>query len=513
MNSETERTLTGAEKNNRELKLKANRVMALALIPGLGQVYSGRIARGLTIFGFMASVFALIMWRLTAHGVINFSGPAAQGPDQSEINAVLGLTIFLSLCSLVIYIWSILDARGIALGKPRKVTSVILVGMVVYCAIGWDVTQIDFGKALRDLPILEKEIVPVAWPFSDVFEYGAVRTEAVAYVDVPCGNNPAPDEPAEVSGQPFISVTPTCGDEAGAVQPDGSRNPPVGTALHIVGHGFRPNQEATLWWQPTASDEFWPQGKRLTATADAQGNFSLDITIPYFSLTGASQVRNTVKMRQETQTNELHFTEDFNLASSKMAETVFLALMATLFGMIFALPLSFLAARNLMSGSGITLVIYQIVRTIFNFGRSIEALLVATIFAAWVGLGPFAGTLAIGFHTIVVLGKLYSEGIEDIQPGPIEAIRATGANWLQVIVYGIVPQIIPSFVSFTLYRWDVNVRFSTIIGFVGGGGIGFIFLQFIHQSNFYATGICVWLIAFVVTALDYASAQIRQKFV
>jgi phosphonate transport system permease protein len=130
-----------------------------------------------------------------------------------------------------------------------------------------------------------------------------------------------------------------------------------------------------------------------------------------------------------------------------------------------------------------------------------------------VGLGPFAGILALTLHSVAALGKLYSEAVESIDPGPIEAIQATGANWLQMVMYAVVPQIIPPFVSFTIYRWDINIRMSTIIGFVGGGGIGFLLAQWIRLLDYQAAGIAVWFIAVTVAILDYVSAEIRARFV
>ncbi|MBX3006216.1 MAG: ABC transporter permease subunit [Anaerolineales bacterium] len=159
------------------------------------------------------------------------------------------------------------------------------------------------------------------------------------------------------------------------------------------------------------------------------------------------------------------------------------------------------------------LILYGIVRTIFNIVRSVEALIYAIIAAIWVGLGPFAGTLALTLHTVASLAKLYSEAIESIDPGPLEALDAVGANRLQSVVYAVVPQIMPPVISFTVYRWDINVRMSTLLGFVGGGGIGFILLQWIRLYNYEAVGIAVWLIAITVAALDYVSSEIRERFV
>ena len=130
-----------------------------------------------------------------------------------------------------------------------------------------------------------------------------------------------------------------------------------------------------------------------------------------------------------------------------------------------------------------------------------------------VGLGPFAGIVALTLHSVAALGKLYSEAIEGIDPGPIEAIQATGATRLQTIVHAVVPQMIPPFVSFSIYRWDTNVRMSTVIGLVGGGGVGFILVQYVRLLDYRAAGIAVWFIAVTVAILDYVSAEIRRRFV
>ena len=158
-------------------------------------------------------------------------------------------------------------------------------------------------------------------------------------------------------------------------------------------------------------------------------------------------------------------------------------------------------------------VSYYIVRTLLNATRSIEPLVMVIVFVVWVGIGPFAGSLALALHTIAALAKLYSEQVESIAPGPLEAVRATGANRLQTIVYAVIPQIIPPYISFTMYRWDINVRMSTIIGFAGGGGIGFLLQQNINLLDYRAASVQMLAIAIVVATMDYISAVIREKFV
>jgi len=159
------------------------------------------------------------------------------------------------------------------------------------------------------------------------------------------------------------------------------------------------------------------------------------------------------------------------------------------------------------------MIIYYVSRTIFNALRSIEALVMAIVFVVWVGIGPFAGVMALGLHTIVSLAKLYSEQVESIMAGPLEAIQATGANRLQTIVYAVIPQIIPPYISYTMYRWDINVRMSTIIGFVGGGGIGFLLQQNINLLNYRAASAQMLAIAIVVASMDYISSVLREKYV
>ena len=197
----------------------------------------------------------------------------------------------------------------------------------------------------------------------------------------------------------------------------------------------------------------------------------------------------------------------------QMLVTVFQALLATTFGAILALPFSFLAAKNLTGRSRLLIWLYYIVRSSFNVLRSIEALLYVAIFVFWVGIGPFAGTLALAVTTFALLGKLFSESIENIESGPIEAVSATGATKLQVINYAILPQIVPPFVSYLIYQWDINIRMATIIGFAGGGGIGLMLSTFFGSLQYHKAGTVALFIVIVVALMDFASAKLREKLV
>lgn len=191
-------------------------------------------------------------------------------------------------------------------------------------------------------------------------------------------------------------------------------------------------------------------------------------------------------------------------------ETIYIALLATLISIPPTLLLSFFTARNLMKDNRVSFSIYYILRIFLNFIRSIEPLIWAIIFSVWVGIGPYAGMIALLVHTIASNAKLYSEAIENIEEGPVEAISATGANKVQVVWYAVVPQIVLPFLSFTIYRWDINVRMATIIGLVGGGGIGTMLMQYQGLGRWHEVGLIVLMIAFVVWVMDYISAKIRE---
>jgi len=198
----------------------------------------------------------------------------------------------------------------------------------------------------------------------------------------------------------------------------------------------------------------------------------------------------------------------------QMMVTIFQALLATTLGAFAAIPFSFLAARNLTGRSRVSIWIYYLTRGMFNLLRSIEAILYVAIFFYWVSFGNFAGMLALAVTSFGLIGKLFSEAIENIDPGPLEAITATGATRLQAIAYGILPQIIPPFISYSIYQWDINVRMATIVGFAGGGGIGYLlYNDYFPFMKYRSAGTAVALIVIVVAIMDFASAKIREKMV
>lgn len=192
-------------------------------------------------------------------------------------------------------------------------------------------------------------------------------------------------------------------------------------------------------------------------------------------------------------------------------ETIYMAFIATATAIPVAFILGFFAARNLMSGNKFAFFCYSALRAVLNISRSIEPLVWAIIFSVWVGIGPFSGMLALCLHSIASLTKQYSEQIESVDDGPIEAITATGAHPIQIVWFGVVPQIVLPYLSYTIYRWDINVRMATIIGLVGGGGIGNLLMQYQGQARWNEVGLLVILIAAIVWAMDWASSVIRES--
>ena len=193
----------------------------------------------------------------------------------------------------------------------------------------------------------------------------------------------------------------------------------------------------------------------------------------------------------------------------KVIETIFIALMATAIAVPISFLLSFLSAKNVMTHPW-AFLFYGALRTFMNITRSVEPIIWAIIFSVWVGIGPFAGMLALLLHSIVSLTKQFSEIVESVTDGPIDGIRATGANEIQVVWFAIVPQVILPYISFTIYRWDINVRMATIIGFAGGGGIGTLLNQYALSAMWPEVGCLILVIAAVVWIMDITSAYVRE---
>jgi len=191
-----------------------------------------------------------------------------------------------------------------------------------------------------------------------------------------------------------------------------------------------------------------------------------------------------------------------------MIETIQMAVVGTAFGVLFALPVAFLATTLVTKNT----IVSSCVRFLLNIVRTIPDLLLASLFVAIFGIGSFTGVLTIAVFTFGMTSKLFYEAIEIIDHGPIEAMVAVGANPVQIIFYAIIPQIITNIISYVLYAFEINVRASTILGYVGAGGIGTTLKTSMDLMNYNQVSIMIILIFIVVLFIDMVSNQIRKRF-
>jgi phosphonate transport system permease protein len=365
-----------------------------------------------------------------------------------------------------------------------------ITGIVIFAAyaLSIKVTQPDFIKLIVASPKAGQILPQLLTP--DLLSREAITSTISLAFPIPCGSA----EPGAPSTDgPTIFAQPNCASP--------------GAMFMLRGENLSPNADVRVLWR-------LPEGKSLTVkriTTDADGAFSEQIQARPIA---AAKNGKPTHLEAETSLPSGAFRPAQTLTDviNAMFVTIFMALLATTIGTILAIPLSFLAARNITYHGTVGKAVYTITRSFLNIIRSYEPLVMATIFALVVGFGnPFAGVLALVIVTTASLGKMFSESIEGIENGPIEAITATGANRAQVIIYGVVPQIIPDFLSYTFYHWDINVRISTIIGFVGGGGIGYFLSQSINTFAYHKAGTALMAIILVVWMLDFLSSEIRRQ--
>jgi len=464
------------EKETAKKKSPALASVLSLIVPGLGQTYAGQLARGGALFLAMAVTSLLVGWR--------------------GINVLYGGI-------MIAWLWNVWDAYNLA--RERQISSVLpflVIALTLYI-IGWGVTEINLTRLIADVADIKPLVADLVQPA--VLERDIETQVGEVLFEVPCSDDPPP-KGTPVEDEPYLVILgKTCGE--------------VGDTFTIEGGNFWPSSRGQIWWLNLAGEmkrRIRQEGEYLTFETDEEGRVSpLTIVVPspFGEARGKGPQLNRVQALLKREVGSLHLSRTFFLVVEKMLETIFLALMATTVAILFAIPVSFLAARNLMGGNPITMAVYYVVRSALNTLRSIEPLIMAIVFVVWVGLGPFAGVLALAVHSVAALGKLYSEAVESIDAGPTEAVTATGANRLQTIVYAVIPQIVPPYIAFTIYRWDINVRMSTVIGFVGGGGIGYLLQQWIRLLMYEEAGAAVWAIALVVAIMDYASAKVREKIV
>ncbi|HUX11762.1 MAG TPA: phosphonate ABC transporter, permease protein PhnE [Spirochaetia bacterium] len=483
--------------------------IASLLVPGLGQILNRQVGRGILIILSLTGIIALFISRMVA------LAPRLTGSQDIFLKAIGRRPFFLILvllATIAAWLWTAWDAyRSAKLRRKSGAIGLFAAIIVAFFALGWQISEIDLGKMVTEAPKAWGPLSKVLWPWEAGITYKDQTVSADAKVLI--GTEfPAPLPNEKKSKEPYLIVEPTRG-ELSRVSDSNQMIP--GTVLHLSGGNFRPNTRTEIWWIDPIGNEFQPRegGKYVSVTTDAAGAFETSFAMPYQLVPPSAKgpQYDTAEARQVSRSGPPLPSDALKLTVARMVETIMMGMMATFFGILFSIPIAFLASRNIMSGSWVTMAIYFLTRTILNIVRSIEPLIWALIAVVWVGLGPFAGIIALTLHSVAALGKLYSEAIEGIDHGPIEAIQATGAGRLQTIMYAVIPQMISPFISFSIYRWDINVRMSTIIGVVGGGGIGFILFQYIRLLQYREAGIAVWFIAITVAILDYVSAEIRNR--
>lgn len=199
---------------------------------------------------------------------------------------------------------------------------------------------------------------------------------------------------------------------------------------------------------------------------------------------------------------------DLGLYVEKMIETVQIALWGTVLSIIVGVPCGLLSSNNIAP-----VWIVQPMRRLMDAARAINELVFAILFVAAVGLGPFAGVMALFIHNLGVISKLFSEAVEAIDPRPVEGIRATGASRLQQVIYGVIPQVLPLWSSFSLYRFETLVRSATVLGIVGAGGIGFTFYESFRAFQYDRAAAVIVVVVIVVSVIDIISSQLRKRLI
>jgi phosphonate transport system permease protein len=354
--------------------------------------------------------------------------------------------------------------------------------------VGYQQTEINPVKLFTSLPKSQKILNDLIRP--DLFTHEMEDTTFDIVFPVPCGSA----EPTQLPETgPHIATNVSCAN--------------TGDSVTVQGFNLAPENDVKIQW-------LLPSGNALfskLAKTDANGNFTIQIQVRPITAT-TDGTPSHLQATTSVPIGGLIVSSTLTDVIDNIIVTIFMALLATTAGTIVAAPLSFLAARNIMGRNWLGTTIYTTVRALLNIVRSYESLVLATVFALWVGFGAFAGVLALTVVTIASLGKLFSEAVESIDAGPMEAISATGATTMDVVRYAVVPQVIPDFISYIIYHWDINVRISTILGFVGGGGIGFYLSQRINVLEYQKAGTAIWAIVIVVWAMDFLSAEVRKRY-
>lgn len=457
-------------------------VAAGLVLPGLGHALAGARVRARLVAAAALAAALVVAWAAREAG-----GGAAVG--------------WLVAACAPFWLAQAVDAAGLARGRALGAWTLGLAAALPIYAVGVRAMAPEPSAFVDRWSYVRPLFAGLASP--DLVAPVTATTDARVRVHTPC----AADEPRAAAALPaapdgpVIAADPPCA--------------PLGARLVVRGAGFPPAAEVRLVWQSSVGGE----GDVGAARTDAAGRFEAAVTVPADSVPERIRQRSpdlpqnqAVRAVVDVPTGGWRLSETLTTVLSFLGVTLALSVLATLLAAVLALPLSFLGARNLMGGHAATRAVYRAVRGGMNVVRAIEPLIMAVVFVVWVGLGPFAGLCALVVHGVAALGKLFSETIEGIDAGPVEAVRASGARWLQVARYAVLPQIVPPAVGYVVYRADINVRLGTVIGLVGGGGIGMLLSQWMRKPDLLPqAGTALFVIAVLIIPLDLVSGALRDR--
>lgn len=486
------------------------------IIPGAGHLYLGARNAAISIFVTVLVLAFLVQITLTEFdvGLVESGGIA---------------TSWLWLLVGIFWLWNAWDAFQRALGKSTSRLLAFGVPVLIIYIVAWQVTDVNLVRLVTRFS--DVRIIFNALIHPDFFTRDTEQQAGATTIWVPC-TDPPQTGPMPKTGLP-VQVSKTCTT--------------VGETIFMVGEGFLPNTTGNVYWQEyngTNEVQVRADNQPVVITTGPDGRFGAQFPVPSFAgrdgLDPANPTMQGIEARFVQEVGPPKPSENFEQligkieqvpapewmvslglvppggtipmpVPGKIFETIALGLMATIISVIIAIPLSFFGAHNIMSRVRGGSALYYFARGIFNIVRSIDTLIWAIIFVVWVGLGAFAGLLALTLHSIASIAKLYSEELEHIDPGPLEASTAAGANLLQTIRFAVIPQIVPPFLAYSLLRWDINMRSATIVGFVSAAGVGFMIVESIRKGGYEIYAAALWCIAIVVIIVDYLSSYWRQR--
>jgi len=307
-------------------------------------------------------------------------------------------------------------------------TTLIIVALVVIYGYAYKATQIDFVRLVKDAAKAREFVTAFLTPDITTRDVETVTIETS--FPIPCGA--APEASPPTSG-PRLVTSVACAD--------------LKEQFTLEGFELSANSEIAIRWR-------FPDDRVMTVvrtTTDAEGHFSTLLDSRPIAAS-VDNVASKIEVDTIIPVGGLKPSQAAKDVTHEIFVTIFMALFSTTIATIIAAPLSLLAASNITRRGPIGTTVYHIIRSFFNIIRSFDPLVMATVFAIWAGFGATAGVLSLSVVTVASLGKLFSEAVENIDPGPIEALQATGANRVQTVIYAVIPQIVPDFVSFIIYH-------------------------------------------------------------